>query len=84
MVFFFLDDPVTVLAECRRVLRRRGRVAVYTTAPELRGTPAAPEPIASLGRFYTGQELAVLARSAGLSGIVVRDDHGGQLLTARA
>src|SRR5262249_38074826 len=37
VVFFFLDEPVAVLRECRRVLRPAGRVAVYTTAPELRG-----------------------------------------------
>ena len=51
VVFFFLEDPVGVLRECRRVLRRGGRVAVYTTGPEMRGTPAAPEPIASEGHF---------------------------------
>jgi SAM-dependent methyltransferase len=42
VVFFFLEDPVGVLRECRRVLRRGGHIAVYTTGPELRGTPAAP------------------------------------------
>ncbi|MDQ3866389.1 MAG: methyltransferase domain-containing protein, partial [Actinomycetota bacterium] len=52
VVFFFLPDPVRVLRECARVLVPGGRVAVYTTGPELRGTPAAPEPIASRGYFY--------------------------------
>jgi ubiquinone/menaquinone biosynthesis C-methylase UbiE len=32
VVFLFLDDPVGVLLECRRVLRRSGRLAVFTTA----------------------------------------------------
>jgi len=84
VVFFFLDDPVAVLRECGRVLQPGGRVAVYTTGPELRGTPAAPEPIASRGHFYTDEELAELARRAELSDIAVHNDGGGQLLTARA
>jgi SAM-dependent methyltransferase len=84
VVFVFLAEPVLVLRECRRVLRSLGRIAIYTTAPELRGTPAAPEPIASRGHFYTDEELAALARRAGLRDVMVRDDGGGQLLTARA
>ena len=84
VVFFFLDDPIGVLRECRRVLRGAGRLAVYTTAPELRGTPAAPEPIASRGHFYSDAELADLARGAGLSEVMVGNERGGQLLTARA
>jgi SAM-dependent methyltransferase len=83
VVFFFLDDPIRVLEECRRVLRPAGRLAVYTTGPELRGTPAAPEPLASLGHFYTLQELGELADRAGLCDTAVRADNGGQLLTAR-
>ena len=39
----------------------RGRLAIVTTPPEMRGTPAAPEPMASIGRFYTDEELAALA-----------------------
>jgi ubiquinone/menaquinone biosynthesis C-methylase UbiE len=84
VVFFFLDDPIGVLQECRRVLRPSGRLAVYTTAPELRGTPAAPEPVASLGHFYTDEALADLARQAGLAGVTVQRDDGAQLLSARA
>jgi ubiquinone/menaquinone biosynthesis C-methylase UbiE len=73
-----------VLDECRRVLAPGGRLAVFTTSAELRGTPAAPEPFASLSRFYTDAELADLAIAAGFDDPAVRNDRGGQLLTARA
>jgi SAM-dependent methyltransferase len=82
IVFLFLPDPVAALRECGRVLEPGGRVAVYTSAPELRGTPAAPEPIASRGRFYEDDELAALARAAGLADVAVERDGGGQLMTA--
>jgi SAM-dependent methyltransferase len=83
IVFMFLPDPAAVLGECRRVLSPGGRLAIYTTAPELRGTPAAPEPLASRSRFYDDDELAALAHGAGLAGIMVTNDGGGQLLVAR-
>jgi SAM-dependent methyltransferase len=81
-VFFFLDDPISVLRECRRVLVPGGRMAIYTTSPELRGTPAAPEPIASRGRFYDDEELAAIADQAKLTNVRVLNESGGQLLTA--
>ena len=84
VVFFFLEHPLAVLRECSRVLCPDGRLAVYTTAPELRGTPAAPEPIASHGHFYTDEELAELARSAEFRTVTVDNRQGGQLLVARA
>jgi ubiquinone/menaquinone biosynthesis C-methylase UbiE len=84
VVFFFLDDPVGALRECRRVLTPSGRLAVYTTAPELRGTGAAPEPVAKLGHFYDERALARLAAEAGFRDVAVTNERGGQLLTARA
>jgi ubiquinone/menaquinone biosynthesis C-methylase UbiE len=84
VVFFLLPDPIVVLTECRRVLEPAGRLACYTTAPELRGTPAAPEPLASRGYFYEDERLLTLAREAGFQDAVVANDGGGQLLSARA
>jgi SAM-dependent methyltransferase len=80
VVLIFIAEPVRALGECRRVLEPGGRLAVYTTPPELRGTPAAPEPFAGQGFFYSDAELAGLARAAGLGDVAV---SGGQLLTAR-
>jgi SAM-dependent methyltransferase len=34
VVFMFLSDPAAVLSECQRVMLPRGRLAIYTTAPE--------------------------------------------------
>lgn len=84
VVFLFLDDPVVVLRECHRVLCDGGRLAVFTSGPELRGTQAAPEPVASLGHFYADHELGTLAQRAGLRDVAVHNDNGGQLLTAHA
>ncbi len=66
-VFFFLPDPALMLAECVRVLRPGGRLAVFTVSEQARGTPAAPEPMASRARFYTDEELVRLARGAGFA-----------------
>jgi ubiquinone/menaquinone biosynthesis C-methylase UbiE len=87
VAFFFFPDPVRALREMRRVLDpRRGRLAVYTTAPEAKGTEAAPYPLATRGHFYTDDELAGLAREAGFTRVsVVRPDENGwaQLIAAQ-
>ena len=84
VVFMFLSEPETVLGECRRVLAPGGRIAIYTSSPRLRGTPAAPEPLASHSHFYEDAELIALAAEAGFRQAAVADDDGGQLLTAVA
>jgi ubiquinone/menaquinone biosynthesis C-methylase UbiE len=85
VAFFFFPDPVTVLREFRRVLDpERGRVVVFTTPPEMKGTPAAPYPLATRGHFYEDVELERLARSAGFTVFrVTRAEIGSQLLFAR-
>jgi SAM-dependent methyltransferase len=66
-VIGFLHDPVAALAEIHRVLVPAGRLAVFTGSAALRGTPAAPEPMASRLRFYKDDELEQLARAAGFA-----------------
>jgi ubiquinone/menaquinone biosynthesis C-methylase UbiE len=85
VAFFFFPDPVGALTEMRRVLDpEHGRIAIFTTAPEAKGTEAAPYPLATRGHFYTDEELAGLAREAGLSvSRVERPDPWAQLLVAQ-
>ena len=49
------------------MLRPGGRLAVFAGTKELRGTPAAPEPIASRITFYEDAELRLLALGAGFA-----------------
>lgn len=86
VAFFFFPDPVAALLEFRRVLdHEHGRIAVYTTAPELKGTPAAPYPLATRGHFYEDDELVAHARAAGFGHVEVRrPDEGAQLLVAHS
>jgi SAM-dependent methyltransferase len=85
VAFFFFADPVAVLREMLRVLdSQRGRIAVMTTAPEAKGTEAAPYPLATRGRFHTDEELVALAREAGFgSARLAHRDEWSQLLVAQ-
>jgi len=70
-VLGFLPDPVAALREIHRTLQVGGRLAVLGSDPEVRGTPAAPEPVASRLRFYDSAELEQLARDAGFDDVRV-------------
>ena len=74
-VLGFLPDPVAALREIHRVLASGGRLVVLGSDPEVRGTPAAPEPMASHLHFYTDEQLGQLAEVAGFAVVnVVRRD----------
>ncbi len=70
-VFNFLPDPVFAMEEIRRVLIPKGRFVMFAGAPCLRGTPAAPEPMASRLRFYERAEIERLVRTAGFPDVRV-------------
>jgi SAM-dependent methyltransferase len=77
-VLGFLPDARRALVEWRRVIRPGGRLAVYAGTKELRGTPAAPEPIASRITFYEDEELRLIALAAGFADVrVTRPDLRG-------
>jgi SAM-dependent methyltransferase len=86
VAFFFFPDALRALREMRRVLAPDGRLAIYTTSPEAKGTMAAPYPLATRGHFYTDDELRQLALEAGFSTArVTRPDESGwaQLLASQ-
>ena len=85
VAFFFFPDPVRALSEMRRVLDPQGgRLAIFTTAPEAKGSPAAPYPLATRGHFYTDEELAALPYEAGFARSHVTHTHEwAQLLVAQ-
>ena len=71
--FPFFPDPKAALLEMYRALAGGGRLALFMDTAALRGTPAAPEPFASRGRFYEPEELAELVRAAGFSDVKVEE-----------
>jgi SAM-dependent methyltransferase len=74
-VLGFLADPVVSLAEIRKVLEPGGRFVMLGSDARLRGTPAAPEPIASRLRFYEDEDLENMGRAAGFDdATVIRHD----------
>lgn len=85
VAFFFFADPVAVLREMRRVLDPgRGRLAIMTTAPEAKGSPAAPYPLATRGHFHTEEELVRLPLEAGFSSArIAHREEWAQLLVAQ-
>lgn len=70
-VLGFLSDPVRALGEIRRTLGPGGLFVGLGSDPELKGTPAAPEPMASRLRFYDDEELAQLGKAAGFERVTV-------------
>jgi len=67
VAFFFFPAPhAWRCARCNRVLAPNGRIAIYTTSPEAKGTMAAPYPLATRGHFYTDEELQRLPPRGGL------------------
>lgn len=70
-VLSFLPDAPATFREIFRAMAPGGRLAVYTGTKELRGTPAAPEPVASRVHWYEDHELAALAKNAGFTEVHV-------------
>jgi ubiquinone/menaquinone biosynthesis C-methylase UbiE len=66
-VLGFFEDPIRVFKEVNRVLAPGGRMVVFSTSKEARGTMAAPEPMASRIHFYEDAGIERMALKAGFS-----------------
>jgi ubiquinone/menaquinone biosynthesis C-methylase UbiE len=71
-VLGFLPDPLRVFKEVCRVLANGGRFVTFSGSKQLRGTPAAPEPMASRLHFYEAGEIEDMARRAGFTTVRVQ------------
>lgn len=69
--FNFIPDPMKFMNEAFRVLKKGGRLILFTGSKELKGTPASPEPIGSMINYYEDQELQEFAEKAGFSNVSV-------------
>lgn len=71
-VFGFIRYPSVFFSEVFRVLRNSGRFVLYSGSKKLKGTPAAPDPIADdYIRWYEDEEIVNLASEAGFQDPVV-------------
>ena len=70
-VLGFLTDPIPALSEIRRVLISGGRFVLLGSDPNLKGTPAAPEPMLSRLSFFDDDELRSLGIDAGFTEVRV-------------
>lgn len=70
-VLGFLPDAPRAFKEVFRVVARGGRFVTFSGSKQLRGTPAAPEPMASRLHFYEANEIEEMARRAGFGEVKV-------------
>ncbi len=67
----FLSDPVRVFKEFHRLLVKGGRIIIQGSDPGLKGTPAAPYPIADRLKFYDDDEFKEIALKAGFTSVTL-------------
>ena len=72
-VLGFLPDAPRAFKEVFRVLASGGRFVTFSGSKQLRGTPAAPEPMASRLHFYEANEIEDMARRAGFGEVKVEN-----------